>query len=492
MKHLPFKAYHMQLNRTAFLFLFAIIIMEGYVVLSSELLAIRVMIPFVGSGTDTVSIIIAAVLLPLSFGYYAGGHFRPYRDFRGKLVGVREKLTRNIITSAAILVIGLSYAPLNTLMVAMIEAGMTNRLVLTSIYSLLFLVTPVYLLGQTIPLISHYFTKEKLSQITGKILFVSTIGSFLGATFSTLVLMGTVGVHYTASFNFLILAVLFFMLATRKGMFAKGAMAGIVLLGLFFNSDRLLQSMHVVANNRYNVVQLFESADGTRRILLLNHNSDSAINANSDKHPYINFIESNFIYSVPSDAEPIKVLVLGAGGFTLGLDDTYNTYHFVDIDGELKEISEKLFLKKELEPNKIFHPISAESFLIQGSEKYDLIVLDAYQGALTIPENLITQDFFRRVKNRLSDNGIVVSNFIVNPSFGDAFSRNLDTTFRSVFPHITKHVIGQYNAWNTKETRNVIYVYHRHTDEIEAKETIYTDNRNTSYYDRPKSKYVPE
>ncbi len=61
------------------------------------MLAIRQTIPYVGSGTDTVSIIIA----------------------------------------------------------------------LTACYALLFLVTPVYLLGQTIPLVSNYFGKEKLAKITG-------------------------------------------------------------------------------------------------------------------------------------------------------------------------------------------------------------------------------------------------------------------------------------------------------------------------------------
>ncbi len=53
--------------------LFLIIFLEGYVVLSTELLAIRLLLPFTGSGTDTVSIIIAAILMPLAFGYFAGG-----------------------------------------------------------------------------------------------------------------------------------------------------------------------------------------------------------------------------------------------------------------------------------------------------------------------------------------------------------------------------------------------------------------------------------
>jgi hypothetical protein len=60
-------------NRRIEFFLLSVILTEGYILLSSELLAIRLSIPFVGSGTDTISIIIAAVLLPLAFGYYQGG-----------------------------------------------------------------------------------------------------------------------------------------------------------------------------------------------------------------------------------------------------------------------------------------------------------------------------------------------------------------------------------------------------------------------------------
>ena len=48
--------------------LLAAIAIEGYVVLAVELLAIRQLTPYVGNATDTVAIVIAAVLLPLAFG----------------------------------------------------------------------------------------------------------------------------------------------------------------------------------------------------------------------------------------------------------------------------------------------------------------------------------------------------------------------------------------------------------------------------------------
>lgn len=476
----------MTMSRKAFYTLFAIIITEGYVVLSSELLAIRVTVPFIGSGTDVVSIIIAAVLLPLSFGYYYGGQFKPYTTRRGKAVSVRDKLASNILISTLLLVFGLSYVPLIHFMEGLLGSGITNRLILASLYSLIFLVTPVFLLGQTIPLVSNYFSKEKLSQITGKILFFSTIGSFLGATFSTLVLMATLGVHYTASLNFVLLAGLFFVLGKRKAVWKKAAMAALVLLGLFFNSDPLLKSLHVVSNNQYSVIRVFQNPENDMKVMSLNHNSDSRYSPTFNaKHDYANFIELNYIYSRELDEKPLDILILGAGGFTLGIDDDINNYDYVDIDPNLKRVSEKDFLGKELGPNKKFHPVAAESFLIEGEKKYDLIILDAYQGNLTLPENLVTQGFFQRVKKRVADGGIVICNFIMNPSFGTAFERNLDATVRSVFPLVTRQIVGQYNGWSHDETENVLYIYNHSAEENNLK--IYTDNKNTVYYDKRKT-----
>jgi spermidine synthase len=477
----------MALTKRAFYALFAIIIIEGYIVLSSELLAIRVTIPFIGSGTDMVSIIIAAVLLPLSFGYYFGGQFRPHINKAGRWISVQHKLTNNILWAAAFLLIGISYYPLELFLTFLINHGVTNRVMLASIYSGLFLIIPVFLLGQTIPLVSNYFSKEKLSEITGKILFFSTIGSFLGATFATLVLMATIGVHHTAALNFILLAGLFFFLGRHRHKGLWVIMFAITMLGVGFNSQMVMDKLGIVNNNQYNVIKIYKSATSDARVISLNGNSDSMYDPTTKrKFEYIMYIEDEFIYSRSSDATPMNVLVIGAGGFSIGADDDYNSYHYVDIDPDLQKIAEEHFLGKKLSSNQKFHPVAAESFIIQGNEKFDMIVIDAFQGGLTIPENLITQEFFGRLKKRLKDGGVVVSNFTLNPSFASAFDRNLDATFRSVFPLTRTQIIGRYDAWNTQKLRNILYIYHHNEDEFEH--TIYTDDKNTSYYDTPKER----
>ena len=297
----------MSLSNKAIFMLFIVILIEGYVVLSTELLAIRMTIPFVGSGTDTVSIIIAAVLMPLAFGYYSGGRFKPYRTKNGRIMTVRKKLIQNIMISLFFVTFATAYIPLTVFFVTMKDMGIQVRLISTTIYALIFLVTPVYLLGQTIPLISNFFSKETLSRITGKMLFFSTIGSFLGAVFSTLVLMAFIGVNNTASLNILLLLFLYFILEKKFDEKKVLPLIAIAAVGLIFNSGQMMKTHNIVENNKYNTIVVKD--DGFRRIISLNNNFSSAIDDWGMMFKYGEFIKGRFIHPIPQNADPINILV---------------------------------------------------------------------------------------------------------------------------------------------------------------------------------------
>lgn len=471
------------LRRT--LLLFAVIIIEGYVVLATELLAIRQTVPYVGSGTDTVSIVIAAVLMPLAFGYYKGGSFRPERR-DGKLMGVRARLIRNILVSLAILVPGLSYLTMNFFFYQLIGAGLTHRLILITIYCALFIVTPVYLLGQTIPLISNYFTKERLARITGRILFFSTMGSFAGAVFSTLVLMAFLGVQNTAVFNFILLALLVLLLAKRKASETAAIAIALAVAGIGLNAPPVMKSLNVVGNNQYNLVTVFDDPKGFRH-MSLNHMASSKYRASDDrKHLYIEFLEDQLIEKIPADAPPKDVLVIGAGAFTFGLDDEINRYDYIDIDPQLKDLAENLVLERKLLPNKTFTPVEARAFLRATDKKWDIIVIDVFLGGVTIPEHLVTREFFQQLREHLNEGGVVAANFMMSANFSNALSRNMDATFRSVFPFVTRTVIhGDHKVWTDSDLNdvNAIYIYRQRPGDDRV--SIYTDDKNAMFFDKP-------
>lgn len=467
------------------LLLFIIIVIEGYVVLSTELLAIRQTIPYVGSGTDTISIIIAAVLMPLAFGYQYGGRFKP-KKIMGYFVTVRKKLILNILISSIILLIGMSHESLKMFFNYMPTLGVENRLAQTAIYSAIFLVIPVYLLGQTVPLVSNFFSKERLAKVTGKMLFFSTVGSFLGAVFSTLALMPTIGVHHTVSLNFVLMAFLVILLSKKKINIA--VMISIVIAGvaMYFNSDEIMKKYKIRKNNEHHTIVAATLKSGDN-VLFLNRNNSSKYNEMGEKHPYIEFAERIAINPIMYSDEKRDILVIGAGGFTFGHEDKINNYTYIDIDEDLLPVAEQYILKEPIGDNKEFIPTPARGFLSSTKQKYDVIYLDAYLGGVSVPEHLITVEFFEQVKNQLKENGILVTNFIVSPSFNDPFTRNIDNTIRSVFPHVSRVVVDeQYSLWSESDNilANVAYIY-RHEQNYEEGH-IYTDNRNTVFYDKPK------
>ena len=114
--------------------------------------------------------------------------------------------------------------------------------------------------------------------MTGRILFFSTLGSFLGAVFSTLVLMANIGVHYTVALNFFILAGLVIILSKKK-MGEKPLIAvGIALSALYINSGDMMKMFSIVENNQYNTIMFVEDAENGDRHLVMNNNASSMYN----------------------------------------------------------------------------------------------------------------------------------------------------------------------------------------------------------------------
>lgn len=482
----------LHLGKTQLLFL--IILIEGYVVLASELLAIRQLIPFVGSGTDTISIIISAVLMPLAIGYHAGGtayarHFRKHRQRMNarvrRLHSIRSLLLGNLLTALVILSLGLSYVMLELIFGLMSAAGLTSRLLQTGLYCAIFIIYPVFLLGQTVPLVSRYFSRRKLSEITGRMLFFSTIGSFLGSVFSTIVLMSTIGVHNTVIVTMTLLAGLALLINRHVFSFNTLIIVGTLGITLALNSPDVMRALNIVSDNNYNTIMVKDLPEKDAVMMYANRSSSSLLPKDpKNRFGYMKFVEDNFITPIQGGEErPRDILVLGAGGFTFGHNDKHNRYLFVDIDKTLKDVAEKHFLREKLSPNKSFAVASARAFLNGHKEKYDLIFIDVYSNDLAVPMEVTTREFLSDVKRVLKPGGIVLSNVIETADFRDLFTVRYDNTFASVFPGFSRQIIGEFNPWSSRhKPHNVIYVYfdRKHIDD----DTVYTDDLNTYSLDR--------
>ncbi len=452
------------------------IAIEGYAVLAVELLAIRQLTPYVGNATDTVAIVIAAVLLPLAFGYEAGGRasFAP-----GDESAVRRQLTRNLLIAALILSFGLSHPFLAAFFQILDGLGLTHRLVQAAVHTSLFLVYPVYLLGQTIPLVAYCSTGANLPRSTGLMLFLSTLGSFLGSVVSTLVFMTFFGVHITVALTLGLLvalaALIGWRMEGRRGLVLTAGALGLYIVAI--NSPAAVKAYGIVSNNLYSEVRIVTDPAENSRLLVINNSPSSKIAAHPEhRFAYLKFIEKEVLRRLDTD-RPRRILVIGAGGFTIGLEDRFHAYTYVDIDPALREVSEEHFLRQPLTPNKTFVPESARAFLRRNTQTYDVLVLDAFTNRISLPPDLITREAFAAVRQAVAPDGQVIMNIITSPGFADRFSRSIDATIRSVFPFVTRQILPE---TRTGSVASVLYLAGRHGNEPHD---IYTDDRNRSFLD---------
>ena len=132
------------------------------------------------------------------------------------------------------------------------------------------------------------------------------------------------------------------------------------------------------------------------------------------------------------EAGETRALVLGAAGMTLGkgapcaLDVT-----FVDIDPAQGRIA-ALFLDAPPETAGTFAAADARAYLRRDPGAWPAIIVDTYSNRRTLPQHLITVEFYRLARSRLLDGGSLYVNFLAWPE--DAlFRTRAERTLRSVF-----------------------------------------------------------
>lgn len=449
-----------------------LIFLNGYVSLSMELVVLRQLSFYVGSSAVITSIIMAIFLGFMSLGYFLG-ESRNISD-----VKFRRILNISFLLIAFMSVCSASFTLITDYFTWLYMMGIKSGALQTFIYSMLFLSIGPFLFGFNTTLLSrllHSYNKN----CTGNIMAWDTIGSVIGSIVTTLLLMPFVGVNYTVVLITILASLAAFILYPRWWV---GVICAVILTGSWLINSNSYQYRQygILVNNANSTISVSEFEDA--RILYMNGLAMSVIgkgtNTTSD---YIDYINNNFIYNMPQD-RTYKILVLGAGGFTLGLQDTRNDYTFVDIEHTLKDVSEKYFLEQKLSDNKKFIVEDASQFLKNSDSLYDFILLDIYSNSFQVPEGFITVEFMERLKERVAPNGVITMNMIVYPEFGDEYTRVFDNTFRAVFPYNTsRHVIGDFNPWkNTMGASNVVYVYYN----VPNRGRIYTINKTPVIYDR--------
>jgi spermidine synthase len=450
-----------------------ILLLEGLASSGLQMITIRQTVPFVGSSVLCTSIIISCFLGALALGYYWGGRQPPEQ--------YTTSLMRNLIGAIALFGIGLSYSVVSAFFLTIADITreipyLSNPLIHLWLFSLIVMSPLVFFLGQTVPLLLNAADAEtRKSEAAGNATALSTIGNVLGCLVTSLVLMYFLGVGYSIFINCLVLAVCLCLLIDWRSSKAMYIMIfAVSFLAITFTLNVRLPSQLFIATTPYSNFHIASHPGGKK--MIVNRSSASFIGDNSKEGwPYIEIMK-RAVFS--KDMSNKDILVLGAGGFTFSAAGTHGAnITYLDIDSKIQSVVENHFLMEEIKGS--FVAQDARSYLLTNNVFWDVIVVDLYTNAATIPMHTTTYEFFDLVGANLAPDGMAVINIAANPLLNDAYSSNMDFTVRAAFDRCITDITDY------KDTLvNIIYLCGRRlTPDGQSVASAYRDDTTRSAVD---------
>ncbi|UCV21712.1 fused MFS/spermidine synthase [Ferribacterium limneticum] len=407
--------------------IYVIVFIEGFCSLGAEVIALRRLVPHVGSSIVVTAPTIGFFLLALALGYASGA------KVAGNYLNI---VARNFLIAAALAGIGLAGISVDWMF-----AHLQPVLVAYLVFIGGVLCPLAWLLGQTVPILTNLMKAERTGEASGLALYWSTLGSFLGSISLSLLVMQWLGVSaavFACALGLLIGALL---LAQRN--FKFWLFSGLtVALAAGLNLQHAVTADTAYAE--YVIGDVVLPGQKDPRAFRVNKSLASLID-DSDPPNYTRYIKH--LRQILLDDLGFfdkDILVLGAGGFTLSHREPLNRYTYVDIDPAIKAIAEKHFLREPARGE--FIADDARRFVATSERRFDAVVVDVYSSHTSIPSHLVTREFWAGTRRVLKPDGILLANLILDGKLETPYARNLLATIDSVFGRCAVDVLHKAKA----------------------------------------------
>jgi len=345
------------------LLLFSIVFIEGFCSLGAEVIALRQIIPHLGSSIVVTAPTIGFFLLALALGYHAGAKIDE---------GYIEVVAKNFLLAALLVGIGLAGIGVDLLFTALRPPELAYLLLVAGV-----LCPIAWLLGQTVPILTNLLLRERAGEASGEALYYSTLGSFLGSLSLSLLVMQWLGVSAAVALCALLLVIGYTLL---RGPGWRTAVISLGVASLTGVANAWLRPEIETAYASYLVLPVqYEGAINGRA--LKNNSSFASLIDDSEPPLYARYIRH--IRSLLLDElgfRERRILVLGAGGFTLSHREPSNHYTYVDIDPAVRGIAEKHFLGEAARGE--FIADDARRFVIRSEQRFAAAIVRLWLALL--------------------------------------------------------------------------------------------------------------
>lgn len=453
-------------------FLYLTEFFAGMSVMAVELGASRLLAPYFSSSQIVWTIIIGTIMIAMALGNIYGGRSADKNPNPDKLYG---RILIAAVWIALIPFVG-KYIILGISAVLVFTVN-NNFLIWAAFFAcMVIFVFPLFLLGTVTPSLAKYSVEslEESGKVVGNLGAFNTIGSIIGTFLPTFVTIPAVG----TSITFLIFAGVLMLLgiiyfaSCRAGRVKSVVSVVILIISCIFGSSNSFafweKDLTYEGESIYNYLQVKENDEK----VYLSTNVLFGVQSVYVKEEGLTGMYYDYAMAAPlmaglSKKDGMNILILGMGTGTYATqcsryyDDVVCTG--VEIDEKITKLARQYF---ELTENVKVTTYDGRAYLNAIDEKYDVIMVDAYQD-ITIPFQMSSVEFFTLVKEHLTPDGVMVVNMNMRGSSEGNINQYLSDTISQVFDQVyTVDVEGSTNrllfALNNKTMMETFY------DEVEV------------------------
>jgi spermidine synthase len=404
---------------------------SGMSIMAVELCASRLVAPYFGTSTFVWTNIIGVIMIALSVGYVVGGRLSDRRtDLR---------LLLKLLLGACAYLMALPFLGpplLRGLSGALVGLQSSFSFIFTGslLGILLLFAPPVVIMGMTSPFLIRILAQhDRVGTSAGRIFGISTIGSVLGTFLPVLVFIPTVGTGKTILiFAGLLLVVVVLGFGIRR----RAVLTCLVAAPFFIPlpSARHTPGRVYAGDSAYQYIEVYDR--GSFRYLT--YNDALGFQTVANKASPFTGLYYDYYALLPQllDHPAKRALIIGLGGGVIA--NQFRYFHpgiqvdGVEIDPEVIRIARDYF---GLGGTTRVYDQDGRIFASRSRASYDVVIIDAYTQQIYVPFHLTTQEFFRQVKDRLADGGLVAMN--VSSARDDApLMSSICATLRTVFPNV--------------------------------------------------------
>ena len=415
-------------------FLYVTEFFSGMAVMAAELGASRLLAPYFSSSQIVWTIIIGTIMIALALGAVFGGRWAD-RDPNP------DKLYMRIMVAA----VWIALIPLVGKYLILLISGLlivtvsTNFLIIAAFISCaIIFVPPLFLLGTVTAGLNKFATTslEDNASVVGRLSACNTIGSILGTflpTFVTIPAVGTFVSFLIFSGVLLVIPIVYFIsIRARRVACAVSAVIFVAtscvspLTGFAFWETNLAYEGESI----YNYLQVKNLSDRT----ILSTNVLFGVQSVTMKDKGLTGMYYDTALAAPAladKADSALILGMGTGTYARQLRQYYPDMKVtgVEIDQKITDLAVRYFD----EPGDV--PVSTydgRAWLAASREKYDVIMVDAYQD-ITIPFQMSSDEFFSMVREHINPGGVMVVNMNMVSDGAGSINEALQTTIANTF-----------------------------------------------------------